>query len=730
MNREQTKRRLCFLAGIILLMLSVVTIKLWYIQVVKVADYRARSERSRVTVRVPAVRGEIRDRNGIPLVQNRVSFDVDLYLPAIMHAYKQIYGHPPQINYRAAVGNMIKDLTEDDIVSIVKRMLISRLEGLGIAKNFNFDKLQTHYHSNTEIPFHYRQDIDFSTVARLSENNAMLPGVTVAIHPVRHYVYGAMAAHVLGYVGMPRHVDRKEASKFSFYQPDIEGKSQIELHANEWLKGIPGMRILQSKTRGDIAKREVGMVGPKRGDDVYLTIDARIQYISERAMRAVGRGAAVVVDPNSGDIFAMVSVPSFDPNKFVPAISARDWNALITDPTNPLINRSIGAYAPGSVYKIVTALAGLPKGLGHRPFTCTGGVQYGNKYMQCWVVQRHLRSHGTLTLSEALEVSCNAFFYQYGNAAGIDQIAKTGGMLGLGQKTGIPLAGESSGLLPTPGWLVTLNPAEKWSAGYTANTSIGQGFVLTTPLQMALLTATIANGGVTYYPRLIDRIVSVNDRVITREPTRIIRTNLLDKGGGGIQPEDFKLVRDGLWKVVNSERGTGGKVRIQNISVAGKSGTAQFWRDRIKDNRVWFVAFAPFEKPKYAVCVMVEGARSGGGVAAPIVKKILWDILAIENGTEIHLTALRPAKGDFSQIESVNFDDTGATTIEDEGSVKIPGPSDLHAAGSSEAMHVAGPDIGDKETDLEGHTSRLPQFKTGTRGFSNSVETGCNNFLR
>ncbi|ALJ56803.1 Stage V sporulation protein D [Candidatus Xiphinematobacter sp. Idaho Grape] len=696
MNRKRTKLRLYFLAAIILLALGAVTTKLWYIQIIKSADYRARTDaRSKLTIRIPAVRGEIRDRNGIPLVQNRASFDMDFYLPAVVRAYKQIYGHPPQISHRAAIGNMIKDLTEDDIVAVVKQMLIFRLEDLGLMHSFNFDKLQTHYRGSVEIPFHYRRDIDFDTVACLSENNATLPGVTVAMQPIRRYVYGAMAAHVLGYVGMPRHINRKEASKFSFFQPDIEGKSQIELYANEWLKGTPGIRVLRSKIRGGVAEEEVSTIVPKRGSDVYLTIDARIQYISEKAMRAVGRGAAVVVDPNSGDVLAMVSVPSFDPNKFIPAISARDWNTLIADPTNPLINRSIGAYAPGSVYKIVTALAGLSKRLGHKPFTCTGGIQYGNKYMQCWVVQKHLRSHGILTLSEALEVSCNAFFYQYGNATGIDQIVQTGSMLGLGQKTGIPLAGESSGLLPTPGWLSTLNPAERWSTGYTANTSIGQGFVLTTPLQMALLTATIANGGITYYPRLIDRVVSPNDCIVTREPTKVIRTNLLDKNGG-IRPEDFELVRDGLWRVVNSKRGTGGKVRVQNVSVAGKSGTAQFWRDHIKDNRVWFVAFAPFEKPKYAVCVMVEGAQSGGSVAAPIVKKILGDILAMENGKEPHLTALSPAKGDFSQIESVDFEDTlpsvGAKTIENEGVAKTLVTPGLHAAGSK-ATQATQPDI-------------------------------------
>lgn len=655
MHRSRMMRfRLYFLAALTLCALGTITIRLWYIQLIKGIEYRSRvNMHSKITVRIPAVRGTICDRNGIPLVRNRASFDVDFHLPTVLHAYKQIYGRPPQTTYRAIVGNMIKDLPEDDIITVVKEMIIRRLDDLWLARELNTYKLQLHYRSNIEIPFHYRQDVDFDTMARFSENNSILPGVTVNIYPVRHYVYGAMAAHILGYIGMPRDINRKEASKFSFFQPDVEGKSQIELYANDWLKGTPGMRILQRNAKG-ITEREVNMVTPKCGNNVCLTIDARLQYIAEKAMRAVSRGAAVIVNPNGGDILAMVSVPSFDPNKFIPAISVKDWSTLITDPTGPLINRAIGAYAPGSIYKIVTALAGLPKELGQTPFSCSGGIQYGNKYMQCWVLQKNLYPHGSLNLSDALKVSCNAFFYQYGNAAGIDQIAKIGNMLGLGLKTGIPLTGEAAGLLPTPKWLTVMHPIERWSAGYTANTSIGQGFVLTTPLQMALLIATIANGGITYYPRLIDRIVSPNGHIIFQAPAKMVRTDFQKEG---IQRKDFEVVRDGLWKVINSEGGTGKRVHMQNIAVAGKSGTAQFWRDRVKDNRVWFVAFAPFKTPKYAVCVMVEGAKSGSGVAAPIVNKILRDIFSLENGGEVQLATLSPARGSFSQIESVHFDE-------------------------------------------------------------------------
>lgn len=710
MNRRQATLRLCFLGGLTLVALSIVAIKLWYVQIVKGNEYRTRlATRSQVTVRIPAVRGEIRDRNGIPLVQNRPSFNVDFYLPTLVRAYKQINGgKSPKITYRATIYNMVKDLSEDNVVAIVKESTIPRLEELGLAQDFNARKLQLHYRHNVEVPFNYRQDLDFDTMARFSEHNVTLPGVTVCMNPVRYYVYGSLAAHILGYVGMPHDINREEAAKYTFFQPDLEGKSQVELYANNWLKGTPGVRALQRNVKGAI-EGEAGMVAPKAGSNVYLTIDAHIQFIVEKALRSVARAAAVVVDPNTGDILAMASVPSFDPNKFIPSISGKDWSALVKDSTDPLTNRAVSAYAPGSTFKVVTGLAGLHKGIAQKTFTCTGGVQYGSKYMQCWVSQKHLRPHGTLALSDAIKVSCNAFFYQYGNAAGIDQIVAVGNMLGLGQRTTVPLSGESPGILPSPEWLSTISPMERWSAGYTANTSIGQGFVLVTPLQMALVASAIANGGTSYYPRLIDRIVSPDGHVISQEPPKV-RANLL--ADGVIKPDDFQLIRKGMLAVVNSPGGSGSRVRISAATVAGKTGTAQFWRNKVKDNRVWFIAFAPYDNPKYAVCVMVEGARSGGGVAAPIAGKILEDTFALEKNRDTPLTTLPPATGSFSQIDSVNFagDTVRATTASaDEETAETSVLPDPHAA-EHKKEPTAQPDVAD-EADAAGRVRNRP--KTG-----------------
>ncbi len=718
MYRRRASFRLYALSAITILALSAIVVKLWYIQIVKGVDYRTRlNTRSQVTVRIPAVRGEIRDRNGVPLVQNRPSFNVDIYLPTMVRTYKQINGRAPQTTYRATVYNMVKDLSEDDVVAIVRQSIIPRLEDLGLAQDFNARKLQLHYRHNVEIPFNYRQDLDFDTMARFSENNVALPGVTVSMNPVRYYVYGALAAHILGYVGMPHNINREEASKYTYFQSDPEGKSQVELYANHWLKGTPGVRTLQRNVRG-ATESEVNLIPPKAGDNVYLTIDARIQYIVEKVLRSIGRGAAVVVNPNNGDILAMASVPSFDPNKFIPTISGKDWTALVKDTTDPLTNRAISAYAPGSTYKIVTALAGLRSGIGQKKFTCYGGVQYGNKYMQCWVHQKNMRPHGTLSLVDALKVSCNAFFYQYGNAAGIEQIDTVGQMLGLGQKSGVPLSAEAAGILPGPEWLSRISPTERWSAGYTANTSIGQGFVLATPLQMALTTAAIANGGTAYYPRLIDRIVTSDGHLVSHEPSKI-RAHLL--ADGKIKPEEFDLIRKGMFAVVNSSGGSGSKARIPNATVAGKTGTAQFWRNGVKDNRVWFIAFAPFETPKYAVCVMVEGAKSGGGVAAPIAGKILEDIFSMEKSQDSGLATLTPATGGFTQVESVGFSGStsqirnthsGENTVETDGeTADTAAPPDSRAIERKQEPSPQ-PDVSD-EADAAGRVRNRPKNSNG-----------------
>ncbi len=670
MKRGQASLRILFIAAIMLIGMGGICFRLWYVQIARGSEYTAKiASGSRVTVRIPAVRGEILDRNGIPLVQNRSSFDVDFYLPDIVRAYRETKGSVPSRTYRGTVHNMPKDMKEADVEAIVREEIIPRLEELGVAQDYNSQRMQIHYRNNREVPFNYMQDLkNFDTIGVLSEHNLGLPGVNITKKPIRQYTYGALGAHFLGYVAMPNDLSKlSDINKFNFYDPDMEGKTQIELAMNEYLKGTPGVRILQRNAKG-VIEGEVSVTEPKQGANVYLTIDARIQYIAEKALRAVGRGAAVVVDPNNGDILAMASVPSYDPNKFIPSIAAKDWVELNKDETNPMLNRAISAYAPGSTYKIPIGLAGLRAGVGDRSFNCSGGVTYGNKFMKCWIAEKN-GSHGMMNLPNALKVSCNAFFYQYGNAAGIDNIVAMGNMLGLGQKSGIPLSGEAPGILPGPEYLAQISPNERWSAGYTANTSIGQGMVLASPLQMAIIAATVANGGTCYYPRMIDKVVAQDGQVLLQEPAKV-RSNLITDGG--MTAEQIEKVRLGMNKVVNEGGGTAGKARIKDIVVAGKTGTAQFWRSGVKDNHTWFVAFAPYDAPKYAVCVIVQGAKSGGGVSAPIAAKILEDTFALDKppaeGEEkkpYELAWLEPAVGNFSFVDSVDFNREipAATTI-------------------------------------------------------------------
>lgn len=727
MNARNPIFRFYFLALVILLALGGIAFRLWLVQIARGEEYTAKIRKgSQVTVRIPAVRGEILDRHGLPLVQNRMSFDVDFYLPDVVRAYRDHHGGVPTTTYRGTVHNMPKDLKEADVARIVSEEIIPRLEELDAAEDYNTRRLQIHYRNNREVPFHYRQDLDFDTMAVLSERNVELPGVNVTQKPVRHYVYGALAAHILGYVGPVADLEKQpDINDFNFYDPDVEGKAQIELFMDKYLRGTPGVRILQRNVKG-VIEGEVSVVESKQGANVFLTLDARIQYIVEKALRSVGRGAAVVVDPRNGDILAMASVPSFDPNTFIPAIATKDWAALTSDETNPLLNRAISSFAPGSTYKIFISLAGLKAGKA-TVYPCGGGISIGNVFMKC-----HSTSHGSMGLESALKLSCNGYFYRLGIATGIDNITAMGNLLGLGQKSGVPLSGESPGILPGPAYLAQVRPRERWTTGYTANTAIGQGEVLASPLQMAMLAATLANGGTSFYPRLVDRIVSQDGNTLLQEPARV-RSNLLTDGG--LTVEQINRVRDGMRRVVEEGGGTGGRARIQGIQVAGKTGTAQNWSmrngQRVKDNHVWFVSFAPYENPRYAVAVFVQGAKSGGGVAAPIAAKILEDTLGLpEYGAPpppaepdappraepVLVAALEAAPGNVAFINSIDFGRVipASTGIAEDSETA----SAADAISAQQADRPADPNIRE-DADTPGRVRNKPREPSGLQKLFN-----------
>lgn len=653
--------RIYALGFLVLVALAGLVLQLWWVQVARGSLYAAKIvQRSEITVRIPSVRGEIRDRNGIPLVQNRASYEVDFYLPEMVQGFRERNdGQVPYIQYQAPVHGMLQNMREEDVVQIVNSSVIPRLETLDLARDYNARQLKTHYRNDRLIPFTYLQDIDFTTLAKFSEHDVGLPGVNVAIKPVRQYLYGALAAHLLGYVGMPVDVDQEEARQYNYYQPNVEGKTQIELAYDKYLRGTPGVRILQRNVRGAIEGEEK-VIQPKPGANVYLTIDARIQMIAEEALRQplLGRAAAVVINPNNGDILAMASIPSFDPNIFIPSVSLPAWKAINADPAVPLIDRAVSGFPPGSTFKIVTALAGLTKGMANARFTCTGSVDYYGRAFHCWIAAKG-GQHGTLDLDDAIKVSCDCYFYQYGNAAGIDAIDKVGSLLGFGQTYDLGLSDEKAGVMPGPEWLKDHYPKERWNAAYTANVSIGQGYVLASPLQLAMAYAAVANGGICYEPRLVRTVLNADgtpalddDGKVAVPDQPIIRGDLRQV----VKPQDIEVVRRGLWKVVNEDGGTGAKGQIKGTVVAGKTGTAQSSEHGKPENIAWFACFAPYDHPKYVVVAMVQGGKHGGSVAGPVAQHILSQVLAMDQGTyTVQLAALKPADNPhpFNEIDAL-----------------------------------------------------------------------------
>jgi penicillin-binding protein 2 len=707
-GRVASRIRIQLLALLMLLGIGALGLKLWWIQVAHGAEWTAQLRgSSQATVRIPSVRGEIKDRNGVTLVQNRASYEVDFYLPEMVKGYRERFGSPPLTEYRAIINGMPKDQKEPDIIRIVNHGIVPRLNDLDLARDYNAARLQRHFRNDTEVPYSYVKDIDFPTLAKFSEHDVGLPGVDIAIKPVRSYVYGALAAHLLGYVGMPNDIDKEEAGKFTFYQQDVEGKSNIEKTMDEYLRGKPGVHYLRKNAKGTIE----GILRedpPQQGANVFLTIDAHIQSIAEEALRAVSRAGAVVVDPNNGNVLAMASVPSFDPNTFIPSIKAKDWKALQKDEGDPLVNRAISGLPPGSTFKLITSLAGLrgAKNLAGAKFSCGGGVSYGDHFFQCWVAAKHY-THGTIGLADAIKVSCDSFFYQYGNAAGIQSIDHIGKMLGIGEESGLQLSGEQTGNMPGPEWMQIHHPQERWSQAQTANVSIGQGYTLVSPLQLAMAYATIANGGVCYYPRLVDKVLKQDGSPVLDEqgnpaaPPPRVRSDLRQE----IPPDRIELVRKGLWKVVNEDGGTGGRARLKDWVVAGKTGTAQATERGHEENVAWFACFAPFDHPKYVVAVMVQGASGHGGeVAGPIATRILERTLAQDEGKfDMKVAWLTPAHhaNPLQLIKAVAYHDAGGNL----GSEDEEGADNAQGAAAQMASSDASPDV-EPEADSQGSVRR------------------------
>ncbi|MEZ0274346.1 MAG: penicillin-binding transpeptidase domain-containing protein, partial [Roseimicrobium sp.] len=583
-------------------------------------------------------RGSIRDRNGVLLaVSDRPDRQIVFNLEKVVAAWRAVPGREvPLITYaRPKDSGGTEDIQEPDIVFIFTDLVHPVLESNGLAHPFNANAMRVNYRElKRERPFVYTNDLTEETAKSAVALKGKIPGMDTRIVFLRHYPFKSMASHLLGYVKQP------SWSSYSI-QPGETGVSGIE-------KSMESRLASPSGNAGTIEESS-------RGADVYLTLDIRHQYIVERALRdsqpAIGRGAVVLLEVSSGDVLAMASAPSYDPNDFFPAISREKFQGYVNNTTNPLLNRAVRGVVPGATFKVATSLAAICDGKEAFQAKCEGGITYNNRFMQCWIDLKG-GQHGMLDLRGALKESCGPYFYQLGNAIDIDKFEATVALLGIGQDVGIGLPENHPGLFPTRAWWTEQRPKEKFSAAIVANQSIGQGALQVSPLQMASLMVPVANGGTVWRPRLVDRIALHGN---ASEQEKLPLKRAADLRDQGLTASGLEMLRAGLRDVVQD--GPAKAADLPNLSIAGKTGTAQNWRhnakgESLKDNHTMFVAYAPVENPKWAICVFIQGGKGGGVSAAPIAAQILSQVSAIEAGTQkVEPKPVEPIKGNFDPVD-------------------------------------------------------------------------------
>ena len=591
---DAIKKKIRIFAILVVVSFLCLWMRIWYLQILKWQYLTGLSEDNQVRiVALPAIRGMIKDRNGETLVSIRPAFN--LYL------------------------------TPEDA-----RNLDSSLEKLAQRISLDQEKLKkkiAQTKSFKEVLI--KGDIPREEVAFVEENNMSLPGIRIRAEPLRNYVFNSLASHTLGYLGEISKASLERLKDPAYRQGDFVGKNGLENIYESLLRGKKGYKEVEVDVSGRELKT-LRKLSPESGNNLILTLDVKIQEELEKLMTETAEqnmnGSVVVMKVQTGEIIAITSKPSFDPNKFAAGISTRNWRDLVTDEWHPLQNRSIhGQYPPGSTYKIVTAIAGLGEGV-IKPDTsifCPGHFKLGRGRYRCWKKS----GHGFMNLHDALVQSCDVYFYTIGHRLGIDTIAKYAKRFGLGRSTRLGLSREKKGLVPTTQWKL-LNKKEPWLLGETISASIGQGFNLVTPIQQVIMMAAVANRGILLKPYLVKRIEGPEGQLRQEFFPEII-------GQIGVDPDHLEQVRMALRDVVNGARGTGKKSRLKNIIVSGKTGTSQVVRMKSDEelekgeaipvkyrDHAWFVAFAPYEKPVLAVAIIVEHGGHGGATAGPIAGKI------------------------------------------------------------------------------------------------------------
>ena len=645
--------RLYLLTALILLGFGTLLSRLHEFQIERQEEFQALVPGNRtVTVREPGIRGEITDRNGIPLARNLRNYVVSFNLEEIKTAYQLQNEETPTLDRLTMQGGLPRPKKDPDIVTIVNEWTIKPLQELGLAKNYNASALRTHFITHKGlVPFTYRADLTYEDFARLAERNLEFPGVTLGIRPQRQYAYGTLASHVLGYLKQWEKGDISSADKrdFDHYIGDEKGIAGVEATMDEHLRGPEGRKTVLKDEKG----RTIGMLDytkPGTGARVQLSIDARVQFLLENTLRRAGRAAGVVMDVNTGEVLAMASVPDYDPNAFIPSISREKLIEYGSNPQlSPFTNRTIAPFEPGSTMKVPTAIAGAVQGIAGRTFSCDGFVPFGNHKIGCWIYNKNGGRHGSLRLPEAIQQSCNPYFNKMANNMGWKAMVDGCSLVGFGKKTGVELPNEDPGILPGSRSWRAARPGAVMTPALTAMMSIGQGDMLATPLQMAAMVSAIANGGKYFQPRVVKQVVADDGKTLVPDLPKL-EVDLLQSG---VKESDLGLIREGMRKAVNEAGGTAGKVRMEDIVVAAKTGTSQTTDNGKKSNNSWIISFAPFDKPRYAVVILVQAGGSGGGVCGPLVNTVYTGLFAKENGMRLPLKPQTEYKGHLDRIEAI-----------------------------------------------------------------------------
>lgn len=600
MNRNGEKsrvveRRTLVVIAFNLLAFAVIVARLYFLQVKEADKYKMMSDENRISTRflVPP-RGLIFDRNGEIIAKNEQDFQ------ALMVAEQT-----PDIAETLKTFKQIVPLTESEEQKIRKDLKNKR----------------------RFIPIKLKDNLSWNEVSKILLHAPDLPGVEINEGLSRYYPYADIYAHVLGYVGPVSDKDKKDNPLYMVPGFKI-GKSGLERYFDYKLQGKGGTIKLEVNAYGRVMN-EIERNSGEEGQSLTLTLDARLQRAAYEAFGEES-GAAVVLNVRTGEILALVSTPSFDPNLFTNGISYKHWNALLKNERTPLVNKAVsGQYSPGSTFKVVVALAALEAGVIdlNTRFNCSGGLDVGNIRFHCW---RH-SGHGSLNVVEALKHSCDIFFYETAMKLGIDKIHDMAVKLGMGNVLEVGLDNEKAGIIPTKAWKKA-RFGTSWTQGDAANSGIGQGYVLVTPLQLATMLARVVNGGYAVQPTFI--------KPTEKELSKIKRLDISTK--------NIEIVKRGMFEVVNGTGGTAGRARfnINGAMMGGKTGTTQVRRISMKErssgilrdeqlpwrlrNHALFIGFTPVDNPRYSVAVIVEHGSSGSGVAAPIASKILQEALQLD----------------------------------------------------------------------------------------------------